>query len=367
LNQPITYGIVGGYGAAGSVVTSELWKCEGAEILVGGRDLEKGNALAARFESRVSAAQLDVLDPASLDGFCSRCSTIVNCAGPVIVLQDRVAQAALRNRCHYVDAAGMLMVKESLLARQREIEDLGLSFVVSAGWMPGLSELLPAYADAVAKARMQTIESLTVYFADGGEWSDSALRDGAWYIHERGLRSPGYFHKGEWTKAATSAAMRKVNLGADVGAGCFCMYSTPEMEDIGKRLSHCDVFTYTYLSGMRTALATTLMALLPLPEGTGVRLLRNVFRRNRFPVGGLVVVEVVGRSEGVRKTLKAQITFEAGQDYRIHGVALATAARLVSSRQGVRAGVHFLADAVDPVAFVGDIRRAGVKFSGSFE
>jgi len=72
---------------------------------------------------------------------------------------DRVAQAAFSRRCHYVDAAGMSFVKERMLPHHREIEDLGLSFVVSAGWMPGMSELLPAYADAKARAGMDTIES----------------------------------------------------------------------------------------------------------------------------------------------------------------------------------------------------------------
>ncbi|HLJ29700.1 MAG TPA: hypothetical protein VKY85_23535 [Candidatus Angelobacter sp.] len=56
-----TFGIVGGYGATGRVVASELWKYDG-EILVGGRDLAKGKALAAEFDHRVSAVHLDILD-----------------------------------------------------------------------------------------------------------------------------------------------------------------------------------------------------------------------------------------------------------------------------------------------------------------
>jgi short subunit dehydrogenase-like uncharacterized protein len=107
----VTFGIVGGYGATGRIVASELWKsCEG-EILIGGRDLAKGKTLAAEFDSRASAAHLDVLDAHSVDDFCGRSSIIVNCAGPVMVLQDRVAQAAFRGRCHYIDAAGMSLVK----------------------------------------------------------------------------------------------------------------------------------------------------------------------------------------------------------------------------------------------------------------
>jgi len=197
MSRPVTFGIVGGYGATGQIVASELWRSCNGEILIGGRDLAKAQALASEFDPRVSAARLDILDAHSLDDFCSRCSIIVNCAGPVMLLQERVAQAAFRRQCHYIDAAGMSLVKERMLPHAREIEDLGLSFVISAGWMPGLSEVLPIYADAQASARMDSVESLTVYFGDSGEWSASALRDGVWFIRQTGLRSPGYFHKGE--------------------------------------------------------------------------------------------------------------------------------------------------------------------------
>lgn len=164
MSRPVTFGIVGGYGATGRIVASELRRSGDGEILIGGRDLAQAQALAAEFDSRASAAQLDILDVHSLDDFCRRCSIIVNCAGPVILLQDRVAQAALRQRCHYIDAAGMSLVKERMLPRIREIENLGLSFVISAGWMPGISESLPAYAHSQACTRMDSIESLTVYF-----------------------------------------------------------------------------------------------------------------------------------------------------------------------------------------------------------
>ncbi|MBZ5621820.1 MAG: saccharopine dehydrogenase NADP-binding domain-containing protein [Acidobacteriia bacterium] len=126
MSRTVTFGIVGGYGATGRVVASELWKSCEAEILVGGRDLAKGKALAAEFDCRVSAAQLDILDAPSLDGFCRRCSIVVNCAGPVVVLQDRVAQAAFRGRCHYIDAADISFVRERMLPHRREIEDSGI-------------------------------------------------------------------------------------------------------------------------------------------------------------------------------------------------------------------------------------------------
>jgi hypothetical protein len=282
-------------------------------------------------------------------------------------LQDRVAQAAYRNGCHYVDPAGMSFVKERMLSHRQEIEERGLSFVVSAGWNPGISELLPVYAVARARAAMDTIESLTVYFGDSGEWSTNALRDGVWYIRQTGLRSPGYFRKGEWTRAKLSEASRRVDLGDPIGPGRFALFSLPELGEVGHRLNDIDVFTYTYLSGYRTALVTTLMALLPLPEGLCVRLLRNVFRRNRGSVDGFVSAQIVGRSQGRRSAMRARIIYKDRRDYWIDAVALATVARMVSERKGVRPGVDFLADAMDPIAFMAELRKAGVEQAENFE
>jgi saccharopine dehydrogenase-like NADP-dependent oxidoreductase len=302
-----------------------------------------------------------------LDEFCRRCSIIVNCAGPVLLLQDRVAQAALRGRCHYVDPAGMSIVKERMLTHGGQIADLGLSFVVSAGWTPGITELLPVHAWTQARSKMDWIESVSVYFSDSGEWSTSALRDGVWYIRQVGLSRPGYCRKGEWARAKMSEASRHVDLGNPIGLRRFSMFSMPELNEVGQRLTGCDFLTYSYLAGFRNAVAAIVIALLPLPEGAGVRLLRGIFRRNRLPVGGFVAVHVVGRSETSRAVLKSRTVFEAGRHYWMNGVALATAARMVSAGKGVAAGVHFLCDAVDPAAFMEELQKAGVQQTETFE
>ncbi len=123
MNERLRFGIVGGYGATGRAAASEIWKSGAGDIVIGGRDLAKAKALAAQFDHRVSAARVDVLDASSLDSFCNSCSIIVNCGGPVMALQDRVAQSAFRTRCHYVDIAGLSFVKEGMLAHGREIAD----------------------------------------------------------------------------------------------------------------------------------------------------------------------------------------------------------------------------------------------------
>jgi len=50
----------------------------------------------------------------------------------------------------------------------------------------------------------------------------------------------------------------------------------------------------------------------------------------------------------------------------MNAVVAATVARLISDGQRVKPGVHFLVDAVDPIAFMEELRRAGVTVMQSF-
>lgn len=351
---------------------SELCRCSDAAIALAGRDSAKAQAFAKQFGGRVSAAAVDVSDDRALDGFCQRCSVIINCAGPGMLLQDRVAQAAFRNRCHYVDAAGLSLVKEHLSSHSKEIADLGLSFIISAGWMPGLSELVPAYAVAQARAKMDSVDSVTVCFGDSGEWSENALRNAAWFVHKAGFRTPCYFHRGKSTRGKMSVAFRKIDLSDSIGRGRFSLYSTPELDELGRSLQDCDFFSYSYVSGLRSAIEVSLMTLLPLPKRTGVRILRNAFRRNnRLPVDGFAWAQVVGKSGEDKITLTVQVVYRQRRDYWIHGVMLATVARMISEGKSLKTGVHFLADAVDPVLLMTELRKAGIdqteNWSGSGE
>jgi len=357
MTRPVVFGIVGGYGATGSVVVAELSKSPDARIMIGGRDFDRAKAAAARVSGKVAAARVDALDDRSLDDFCAQCSIIVNCAGPVILTEDRVAQAAFRSGCHYVDLAGMTLVKERMMAHDREINDRGLSYVVSAGWTPGLTELLPAYAYLRAKLKLDSVDSLTVYFSDSGEWSDNALRDGARYLRKAGLPKPGYFRKGKWVRVKMSEASRHVDLGDPIGRRRFSLFSMPEIDAFGRNLTDCDLFTYSYVAGFQNVMAAMTIALLPLSEERAVGLLRKVFRRNRLSVAGFVVAQAKG-SDGA---FTSRIVFGEREDYWINGLVPATVARLIAEGTEIQPGVHFLSAAVDPIAFMAKLRESGVQ------
>jgi saccharopine dehydrogenase (NAD+, L-lysine-forming) len=365
MDRAATFGVIGGTGSTGRAVASELQQSTGKSILIAGRNLSKAEAVAAQLGGTVSPTIVDVGDPRSLDAFCSRCSIVVNCAGPVCELQDAVAQAAYRTRTHYVDVAGLTFVRERMVAKHQEIAGLGLSFVISAGWMPGLCELLPAYGHALATANMDSVYSITVYFGDSGEWSANALHDAAWYLHNAGLRGPRYVRNGNWLRAQSSAAFRKKEFGSALGRCRFAMMVTPELAELSKELKDCDVYGYAYMARPHTVLIGALVALLPLPRHLAVPLLRSAMRSDSFPVGGFVVVHIEGRKEGKNVSQTVQLIYDKHRDYWINGLVPTTVARLIAEGGSVKTGVRFLADAVDPIAFMQELRRAGVNQTDS--
>ncbi len=358
-----TFGVIGGYGSTGSVVATELSKSASSTILVGGRNLEKANAQAAKIAGKVVAAKVDVLDANSLDAFCKRCEIIVNCASPLIVLQDRVAQAALRARCHYVDAASLMIVKDRMLLHNQEIKDAGLCFVTSAGWLPGVSEVAPAYAVMQARASMDEIDSVTLYFGDTGEWSENAFQEAAYVMHRLGFSKRGYFRNGQWVPTNIREAQRKIDLGNRIGPQTYYMFSFPEMDELAAGLGDCTFTAYACVPGARTAISSALVALLPLPASVGGRMLHNAFRKNRLPVGGFIVVKVAGRSKQSSRELTVQLIYEEGQEYWVNGVVPATVARLIAEGKEVKPGINYVASAINPATMMSELQKAGLDLA----
>ncbi|MBZ5682756.1 MAG: saccharopine dehydrogenase NADP-binding domain-containing protein [Acidobacteriia bacterium] len=366
MNRSATFGVIGGSGSTAKAVAKELRRSTDKPILIGGRNLANAEAVAANLGVAVSAVRVDIRDARSLEDFCGRSSIVVNCGGPVCELQDLVAQATLRTRSHYVDVAGLTFVREGMMPHHQEVADRGLSCVVSAGWLPGMSELLPAYSLALAKTGMDAVQSVTIHFGDSGEWSNNALRDAAWYLRKFGRRRPRYMHDGEWVRARLSEVLVEKDIGSPMGRCLFSMSCLPEMAELMSRFKDCDVRAYSYLPSRRTAIAGSLIALLPMPVDLAVRILRPALHGQSLPVGGFNVVEIQGRCGSREVAHRHRLTFERDREYWINAVVAATVARLISDGRGVKPGVHFLVDAVDPIAFIEELRRAGVTDTQSF-
>jgi saccharopine dehydrogenase (NAD+, L-lysine-forming) len=357
-----TIGIVGATGATGQQVLAALQNHGENSILLGGRNVYLLNALAVKSGAVAKSKILDVTDPASLDAFCSQVKTIVNCAGPVSVLGDLVARAALRNRCNYVDAAGLSIVSESLISVKDEIQKSGLSFVVSAGWMPGLSELLPAYAYDLAKKKFGSVERVSVYFGDWGHWSDNAIADVVWFMRKRRLQSPGTFRRGVW-KADRSVALRKGNLGEPLVEGNFASFYTPELESLGKAITDADFGAWAHYCDRRGLFLAAAVALLPYKQTKAMSMIRKAYSGYQQPVGGFAIAKAETK-DGKNCTVTAN--FGKGRDYEVHGAVLATAASLIG-HQAVLPGVNYFWQAFNRPNVVEWLKTAGVRITETYD
>ncbi|WP_432934372.1 saccharopine dehydrogenase NADP-binding domain-containing protein [Microbispora sp. CA-135349] len=126
-------GIIGGYGAVGSVAARCL-AADGFRLRIGGRSADRGAAAAAGFADATAAA-VDATDAESIARFSADCDVVLNCAGPAYELGTLPRKAVVGAGAHYVD------VMDGSLGTFAPPEDRVM--VLSAGVLPGLSGLLP--------------------------------------------------------------------------------------------------------------------------------------------------------------------------------------------------------------------------------
>jgi hypothetical protein len=130
--------IAGASGAVGRAAATALREQGAGPLRLGARRTQPLERLAAELGD-AGVVHLDVGDPASLAAFCAGTRLVVNCAGPSYRILDRIARAASGAGADYVDACGN--------ARVYRLLQTGGPFagraVVSAGFVPGISGLLP--------------------------------------------------------------------------------------------------------------------------------------------------------------------------------------------------------------------------------
>ena len=133
-------------------------------------------------------------DEASLARFCGQCFLVINCAGPASAVRERVAAAALAGGCHYVDPGGYTPLFPILSSRRPEIRAKRLTFLLTLGILPGLSELFPVY---VARTCFDRVEGFEYACVGRDRWTFPSAWDIAWGVGNIGNgEAPVYYEQG---------------------------------------------------------------------------------------------------------------------------------------------------------------------------
>jgi saccharopine dehydrogenase (NAD+, L-lysine forming) len=356
-------GVIGGYGRTGAVVVRELLSTTDVEILVGGRDVERAAMTANASVERVKTKFVDVFDNKVLADFCRRCFLVVNCAGPSGVVQDRVAMSAVQHGCHYLDPGGYECLLSRLMPHNSELRRKGLIFLLSAGLFPGLTEVFPIYVDAIRSRAFPTADELSLYFGDVNEWSTVATLDQLKYLDLYGLRNIGFYKGGKWRRRSPLTGWNILRPRGQSAEQLVLLHFFPELKEFASRQQSMGVRSYLALFGIRTMLTFGYLLFFErVNEERRVRLLKRAFAsdRNRTAETNLLFVVVKGRAEKHKWKLTASVTIS--DHYWMTGAVLATAARMIIEHRVEGKGCQFLANGVEPVRFIEELQRTGMKF-----
>jgi saccharopine dehydrogenase-like NADP-dependent oxidoreductase len=160
-------GIAGGRGAIGQALARQLRAAGLTRLRIGSRLVP-----AAPPGANAGHTHLDIDSPESLAQFCAGCRVIVNCAGPAYRIGDRVARAAFHAGAGYVDPGG----DEPLFAMLTQDADVGpeTRAVLSAGFMPGLTGILPRW---LARQDFVRVSALTAHSCIRDRFTHAAAVD----------------------------------------------------------------------------------------------------------------------------------------------------------------------------------------------
>jgi saccharopine dehydrogenase (NAD+, L-lysine forming) len=353
-------GVVGAYGATGRVVTQALLSQNENPLVLIGRNEAALRELAAGANGRVRIAVADVMDDASLAGACRGCRVVVNCAAPSSVIQDRVARVALQARAHYVDAGGDERLFGSLTGRIQEINGEGLIFLLGAGYVPGLSEMMVRAAYEVHRGAKQDECNVRLFVVDRNEWSLNGFVD----MLDHFFRTPpeiGVYRKGVFRHTSMIAAAMRRRLPGQSKSEVLMPVRWPEIDQFAREVQPQQVAVYLPIDPVLYIVGRVLSRFLPTRPGLAGSIAKAIFRfkAKRHGGGGLLYVEASGRKD--RHPLRWFIETLQGHHYEVTGQVAALAAALVADGTIAAPGVRYLAHAVDPHDFIVRLRSWGVE------
>ncbi len=355
MSRESTVGIVGAYGMTGVVVAQELHRMTDLNLVVGGRDESRANALATELGERATARQVDIYDEKSLPGFCEGCGVIVNCAAPSARVLDTVLKGALKVRSHYVDPAAD---HTTLIPYHREFEDAGLIGLLYTGWVPGITGLSAHYVYSLARESFDRVDSTNVYCEDRSAWSEAAFVD----IAEEMLKGAptGVFRNGIWKDQNLLLATRTYEFPAPIGKRRVHAMHSSELEGLAKESGLPEVGMYAGLIDFRVMVSALVIKLLSRDLEKGARRLRKVWVKAGESLGedGVVVAEATGKKNG--RDARIRISFYTKESYFATGLPAALSVRAILEDRVRKNGLNVLCDAVDPAHFLGELAKAGL-------
>lgn len=359
-------GILGGYGSVGVEVAKSLMATTSHKILLGGRNGEKLGLIVEKLGTGVASMVVDVYNQSALGEFCSRCDIVINCTGPSRQVACKVALAALQQGCHYVDPADNSLYN-ALIEKNEVVKQKGLLFVISAGIIPGILEVLPMY---LVNNKLDKAQSLEYYFVSYDRLSFSSAYDIICGFLSEDDAGMVYYEDGRIKKS--SFPMKNMCLPQPIGKVDTILTFTDSMKDVVEKCNVSKCHLYTALGGKSTRKALYDIRLSRQEKtesqmASWSNLLVDAMDHdlNDRKAGNMFHLIITGEKGGVYKKLTATLFFKNG--FRLMGIIAASTARLIIDGMGHDPGCFLLHKGIHIGKMMELLEESGICVSQSIE
>jgi saccharopine dehydrogenase (NAD+, L-lysine-forming) len=348
--------IIGACGAAGEVVTRLLASNTENEINIADIHFEKAENLASQLRRGIKPIQLDVFNAEQLKNLCQVSNIIVNCAGPTVKIRDTVGKIAIQEECDYIEIGGYDYSDDKL--RNEMNLHPSLSYIISAGWGPGISDYLAYYADFRANQIFDNKEEMVFLFGDRGWWSYNGLLDTIRDIKKKAARSMSVAKAGKINKSISFTKSFDLPFGLNKQRGFLTM--SPDLAAFALQNMHYkSIKGYLILFGWKSYFTFMKIALLWRSDEKCIRALGGAYQREVEQKGkfGAVQVAISGWKDG--KKLKLWTGIESTEGYFMTGAGCA-ATVLLLLKQKVRKGFGYMSESVDALEYANTLHKLGI-------
>lgn len=358
MTKPAKIAVLGATGSVGRAACRELCSMGPYELVLCSRQPAKARAAAQDLNTATELRMVDIYTAAP--SIFQDCDLVLNCAGPSWQTGWAAANLAWNSGAHYVDVAGYSLLKQRLTSYGEQARNQGRRMILTAGWIPGISEVFTRYALTAAEQLHGPAKELTLYCGARDYWSEGSVSDMIWHLFNDEHTGFGYLHKGRWTRLPFWKGSRRVSIQSlpDKEQSALWVYSAStvplalERPDVNIRVG---LILLSLRTRMTIASIKTLLRKHPQRAQTWLcDAIGNDARR--LGVKGLLRVQVNCRSGHMR-----EFELSTAENIQLTGMAGAAAAHMTLRGQ-TNPGVHFLGEAVSAPDFLSLLAERGVRY-----
>lgn len=371
-----TFLILGGYGNAGRLIADLILKESNSNLIISGRDLFRAENFTEDLNNkypgnRVKALQLDAQNTIQLMN-AFRSINMVIVASSTAIFTETVAMASIDSKIDYMDIQFSHEKIRILKSLADKIIKAGLCFITDGGYHPGI----PAAVVRYSATKMDTLTEAAVGAIMNIDWkayqfSDETIKE---FTDELKVGAPLIFKNEVWKNAKWGGMLDtiKMDFGKPYGNHELFPMFLEEMRDLPVNFPNIKK-TGFYIGGMdwfsnwiSFPLASTWFQIFPQSQSRWIEkmIFWGMKKFSRPPYYTRLKLESKGILKG--RSVEYFITLSHPDAYMFTAIPVVACLKQYIQGDMKKPGLFTQAESVNPVRFLDDMKRMGIKVEENY-